>query len=163
LQRGKVREVMVESPQIHLTDQFLAMLPKPDSKSDSAPAWSCDRLSIQNGKAKIDLAEWPLAEFDFAAQAEHLTGEGAGAAQLLPGQGADAGAPPLRGPPAGWHGEAHQRFGGADLRVSGPAGGLARGAIQEIAIDDPVVHVTDRLLAWRPASKGPAEPPAAAG
>lgn len=150
LQRGKLREVVVEAPQIHLTDPLLAMLPKSSAEESSTPAWSCDRLSIQRGKAKIDLAEWPQAEFEFAAQADHVAAEGGGAIELS-----------LAKLTVRVREGAQTAISISNIRVSGTAGGLARGAIQEIEIDDPVINVTDDLIAWRPPSQGAASNEAA--
>jgi hypothetical protein len=138
LRRGKLREVMLEEPHLRLDDRVLALLSGKNSGQNPPPVWSCDRLSIRDGKMKVDLAAWPEAEFDFAAQAEHVAPEGGGAVELsLAALGVR-----LR------YGEG-RTLSVETVRVAGTMSGLMGGKIQEIVIDEPSIKVTDRLLALR--------------
>jgi len=152
LRRGKIRELLMDTPQLYLTDQLLSLLPATESKGAATPAWSCDRLSVRWGKVRLDLAAWPEAEFDFAVQAERVAAEGGGAFELS-----------LAAFRARLREEEAPTLSIAGVRVTGSLAGLARGAIQEIAVDDPQINVTDRLLAWRPPTKPAAPSPASAG
>ncbi len=138
LRRRTIRELALESPRLHLTDPLLALLPKTSSASDGAP-WRVERLRVRDGKMRVDLAAWPEAEFDFALSAEQVAAEGGGAVEL------DATA--LR---ARWRGEGEDTLTFSSLRLAGTLAGLRRGIVQQIALDDAGVKVTDRVLAWRP-------------
>ena len=147
LRRGKVHALTIVEPHLRLTDRLLAALPKTSSDNASAPAWSCDRLSIQGGKARVELVAWPELDVHFGAQAGQLSSEGGGAVQLslsalrarLPSDVADA-------------------VTVSSVQVTGSLAGLQRGQVQEIVIDDPHLHVTDALLAWRPPPTSEAAP-----
>lgn len=139
LRRGKVRDLTIVEPHLRLTDRLLASLPKTSSHNATAPAWSCERLSIQGGKARVELAAWPELDVQFGMQAGQLSSEGGGAVQLslaalrarLPGAAADA-------------------VTVSAVQMMSSLAGLRLGQVQEIVIDDPHLHVTDTLLAWRP-------------
>ncbi len=139
LRRGKVREVLVVGPHFQITDRALAMLPKANAGPGSGPAWSCERLSVQQGKVRLDLAAWPEAEGDFAVQAERVTADGGGAFELSTANLS-----------ARVRGDEKPSLAIAAARITGSLAGIVRGALQEITIDDPQVHLTDRMLAWRP-------------
>lgn len=139
LRRGKLREVVLEAPQLHLTDRVLALVPKTNAKSATKPAWSCDRLSVRRGKAHLDLAAWPEAEFAFDLQAEHVAAEGGGAFELS-----------LAALSARLREDKSPALSLAAVRLAGTFAGVSHGTIREITIDDPKLSVTDRLLAWRP-------------
>jgi hypothetical protein len=148
LRRGKLREVVMEAPHLHINDRVLTMFPKASSDQPPTTMWSCDRLSIRRGKAKIELADWPEAEFEFAAQAEHVAAEGGGAVELS-----------LAALKARLRGDEAKTLSVSAARVAGTMAGLARGTIQEIAIDEPNINVTERLLAWRPPARAAAPQP----
>jgi hypothetical protein len=151
LRRGKVRELTIVEPHLRITDRLLAALPKTSSDNAAAPAWSCERLSIQGGQARVELAAWPELDVQFGAQAGPLSSEGGGAVQLslvalrarLPGAAADA-------------------VTVSSVQVSGSLAGLQRGQVQEIFVESPSVNVTDALLAWRPPPTSGAAPAAGA-
>jgi len=148
LRSGRLREVAVEEPHLVIDDRLLAMLPKSTSGRSSNSAWSCDRLSIQRGTAKLDLADWPEGAFEFAIQADHVSADGGGAVELS-----------LAGLRARLRGDAAPALSIASVKISGTMNGLSRGTIQEVAIDEPEIQVTERLLAWRP-PPSPAPAPA---
>jgi len=139
LRRGKLREVVLDAPQVNVTDRLLAMLPKTDSQKGTTPAWSCERLSVQRGQARIDLAAWPAAEFDFSVNAEQIAAEGGGAFEIT-----------LAAISARLRGDETPAFSMTGARVAGTMSGLGRGTIREITIENPQVTVTDRLLALIP-------------
>ena len=150
LQRGKVRALTIEEPHLRLTDRLLASLPQSSTSDSSTLAWSCERVSIQRGKARVELAAWPEMEVEFGAQAEQLSAEGGGAVQLS-----------LAALRARLRGEDADAVNVAAVQITGSVAGLRRGQVQEIAIDDPQLHVTDAALAWRPpATTAPAAAPA---
>ena len=149
LRSGRLREVSVEEPHLVIDNRLLAMLPKSSSSQGANPAWSCVRFSIQRGKAKLDLADWPEGEFDFTVQADHVSAEGGGAVEI---SFADL--------KARLRGDAHPALAIASLKIAGTMNGLARGTVEEVAIDEPLIQVTDHLLAWRPPrSQAPAHAP----
>ncbi len=139
LRRGRLREVVMDAPFLEVNDRLLAMLPGSSAEGNSTLPWSCDRVSIQKGKAKLNVSQWPEAEFEFAVHADHVAAEGGGAVEFS-----------LAGLTAHLRGETHSTLSIASARVAGTVSGLARGAIQEVAIDEPIINVTDRLVAWRP-------------
>ena len=72
LRAQKVREVVIEEPKIFLSDALLAAFssaPAANEPAVSGAAWTLDRLALNGGRASVDLAGAPLAEFGFAAQA----------------------------------------------------------------------------------------------
>ena len=139
LRRGKVRELTIVEPHLRLTDRFLASLPKTSSDNATAPAWSCERVSVQGGKARVELAAWPELDVQFDGQAGQLSSEGGGALQLS-----------LSALRARLPRDATDSITISSVQVTGFLAGLRRGQVQEISIDDPNVNVTEELLAWRP-------------
>jgi hypothetical protein len=65
LRQRYIREVVVESPQIVLTDALLKAFPSGESGDRGAP-WRIGRLSISDGHALVDLASQPRLEGRFS-------------------------------------------------------------------------------------------------
>jgi hypothetical protein len=73
LQAGRLREISVDQPRVLITDEFLAAFTTGEAQPGpqpppAEPAWKLERLAINGGLARVDLAGAPLAEFGFAAQ-----------------------------------------------------------------------------------------------
>jgi hypothetical protein len=74
LRQQRIREVVLAAPRIAVTDQLLASFSQSTPASAtaaSAPAkssWTIDAARLEGGRATLDLAAWPRAEFTFAAQ-----------------------------------------------------------------------------------------------
>ncbi len=143
LRQGRVRELAIIEPHLRLTDRLLASLPKSSAEKRATPTWNCERLSIRDGRARVELAAWPEVDVEFAGQGERLASGGGGAVQAS-----------LTNFRAKLRNEDADALAIAALKVSGSIAGLQRGQVQEVSIEDPHVNVTDVLLAWRPPATG---------
>ena len=139
LRAGRLRQVVVDAPVLQLTDRAFAWILEPRPTSPDRRGWTCDRLSIRRGTARMHIAAWPQIVSEFALEAEHVAAEGGGAYELS-----------LAAMRARLQGEEADVFSIASLRLGGTLAGLARGEVHALAIENPQVHVTDRVLAWQP-------------
>ncbi|MEP6670862.1 MAG: hypothetical protein ABJF10_17015, partial [Chthoniobacter sp.] len=145
LRRRFIREIVIESPQLELTDQTLAALPGGsggDSPGASGLPWHVGHIAISNGRARIDVAAAPVIRCHFALDfSEASTHPDATRNQLrltslrarLRDEGADA-------------------IGIAALTIKFSPEQLGQMKIDELVVDSPHFVVTDRLMALIPQS-----------
>ena len=145
LRQQRIREILIDQPQLQLTDRVLALLPKSSSEPAAELPWRIERVSVQGGKAVLDLAGFPRADFSFAAQVRDLAPDGGGAADLS-----------LTGLSVRWREADVEVLSLSSVHVVATVGGLRNRIIREIEVEDPHVNVTDRLLAWSPPHEAPA-------
>ncbi len=151
LRQHRIREILIDAPQLRLTDQVLALLPKSSAEPSAGLPWSVEHISVQGGKARVELAAFPRVDFDFAAQVRNLAPDGGGAADLS-----------LAGLSVRWSDDDAEVLSLPSLHVAATIGGLRNRIIREIEMEDPHVNVTDRLLAWNPPPEPSASSPSAA-
>lgn len=153
LRQRRIREVLVDAPRLRLNDRVLALLPKPSPEPTAGPGWNVERVSVTNGKARVDLAAFPRLDFAFAAQVHDAAPDGGGAAELS-----------LANLSTRWREDNAELLSLSSVRVAATMRGLRNRNIHEIEVEDPRVNVTDRLLRWSPpettASASPTAAPA---
>src|SRR5205823_757981 len=127
------------APSMRLTDHLLALFSGRASDDSASASWSIEKLSVRGGKMRVDLAAYPLLEFDFSAQLRDMAVDGGGAADLSLSRFS-----------------IREREGEAEAltlssaHVTATLAGLRNRSIREIEVEDPHVNVTDHLLEWRP-------------
>lgn len=131
LRQGKIRELVLDSPQLAISDSLLALLPKSPADGGPTPAWSIEKISIEKGSASVDVGKLPRVRFDFAAHAADSSGPlsldlGRVVVQLRQGQSEVLSIA-----------SAHAVVSLSELRAQ---------KIREIAIEDPHVNLTDKVL-----------------
>ena len=149
LRRQMIREVVIDAPRIALTDQLLAALPADSEAKPEAPAWTLERLTVSGGQARVDLAAWPRAEFGFEAQLREK--------QMIGGTPAEMELSALR---VRLRPDDAEALSIKSVRARMTLEGLRARRVREVVIEEPVVTVTDALLA---AFSAPAAKPDAGG
>ncbi|MCE9611918.1 MAG: hypothetical protein K8R23_17105 [Chthoniobacter sp.] len=150
LRQQRIRDVTMESPRVVMTDALLAALPPTKPDDPARPAWTVDRVTVRDGRARVDLAARPRVEFGFDAKMEKAEDGGTPLALVLS--------------------EVRVRTRGDDaealsipsVKVAASLEGLRAQRVAEVVIAEPRVTVTDALLAaFSPGAEVvPAAPPA---
>jgi hypothetical protein len=142
LREQRIREVVLTAPRIAITDQLLASFPKaapanPTPASATAKPWTVDALRLDGGRATIDLAVWPRADFTFAAQLREKQPIGGTPLDLI----ISGLSVRLR------EGGAPDALAIANVKAKATLEGLQAHKLGEITIESPNVSVTQPLLA----------------
>ena len=148
LRRGKFRELAVTSPSIVIDDALLASLPKQTASGDAAPAWSIGSVSIERGAARVDLAAFPRAQFDFSGRFSDPDQREKAPITLNLGNISAQ----LRTAPA-------ETLSIASARVVATMEGLRQRKIREIAVEDLHANVTDEVIAAIQSAAAPSADP----
>lgn len=141
LQQRFIREIVIESPSVTVTDALLKTLPAGGAKAGDAP-WRIGRLSITGGRALLDLATLPRLEFGFSVDAK------------------DGGENQVRLSDV----RSRLRDGTADavsipvLSVKFSQEELREGKIRELNLDSPHIAINDALLALLPKPSAESSP-----
>ncbi len=147
LRQQKIPEVVVEAPRVVVTDRLLASLSAKTGGESVLPAWTVERMTVANGQASIDLAALPRVDFGFSAELREK--------QLIGGTPVELGLSALR---VRLRANDAEALSIPSVQAKLTLEGLRARRVREIAIEQPVVSVTDALLAAFPAG---AETPAA--
>ena len=148
LRQQRIREVIVDAPQVVVTDGLLALLPTKQAGDSAAPAWTVERVAIHRGQARIDLAALPRADFGFAAELREKLLVGGTPVELA----LSAVRVRLRKDDA-------EAFSVPSVKVKATLEGLRAHKVREVVIEEPRVFVSDALLAsfsGEPAAEEPA-------
>lgn len=147
LRRQRIREVVVDSPRVAVTDRLLESLPAKSGGDSAVPAWTVDRLSLRAGQGSVNLAALPRADFGFAVELGEKASDGAAPVSLA-----------LSALQVRVRGEAALALAIPSVQVQATLDGLRAKTVREITIAEPNLVVTDALLAAFPAA---AETPSA--
>jgi len=135
LRQRFIREIVVESPRVVVTDALLRALPPSKGGAGDAP-WRVGRLSISSGSALVDLASFPKLEFNFGVEA----GENSERQVRLSAVRAR-----LRG-------RTTDAVSISGLQVKFSPEELRQGKIRDLILDSPHIAIDDALLALLPKS-----------
>lgn len=151
LRQQRIREVVVESPRVVVTDTLLAALPPKKADDPTRPAWTVDRLTVRDGQARVDLAARPRVEFGFAAELRPKTADGGTPLELA-----------LSALQVRTRADDAEALSIPSVKVAATLEGLRARRVREVTIAEPRVTVTDALLAaFSPSAEVvPAAPPA---
>ena len=147
LRRQRIREVIVDAPQVVVTDGLLALLPAKQAGDSAVPAWTVERVAIHRGLASVDLASLPRVDFGFDAQLREK--------QSIGGTPVDLALSAVR---------VRLRKDDADslsvsaVKVKATLEGLQAHKVRDVVIEEPWISVTDALLASFASASAAKEP-----